>query len=185
MRPILTEKISVREFEDWYWKKEELVAFCKTQSIPYVGLKPELEKRIKAFLSGNPLPKPKKRKATKKIPDNLSLSTLIEEGWSCNPKLGAFFKKHCGSSFRFNHAMRQFIHTQAGKSLGEAVECYHKSLTEQQPSLPQNELAAFMKDYSQSNPGSTRTEIMVEWERLKRRRRSKRKQSTHACDGKS
>ncbi|MEM7673967.1 MAG: DUF6434 domain-containing protein [Verrucomicrobiota bacterium] len=177
MRPTLTKKISIREFEDWYWKKEELVSFCKNQSIPSSGLKPELEMRIKAFLRGETLPKNKTRKAGKKIPDNLTLDTLIEEGWSCNPKLGRFFKEHCGNSFRFNYAMRKFIHTQAGRSLSEAIKCYQESLTEQQPSLPQNELAAFIRDYSQSNPRSSRQAIMLEWEQLKLRRRSERVQS--------
>lgn len=175
MRPSLTRMISVEEFEDWYWKKEELVVFCKHQSIPSGGSKPDLEIRIKAYLRGETLPKHEKQKTGKKIPDHLTLDTLIEEGWSCNPKLGRFFKDHCGKSFRFNHAMRQFIHTQAGKRLRDAVVCYKDSLTTRQPSLPQNELAAFMRNYSQANPGCSRKEIMLEWERVKSKSRSERR----------
>ena len=61
--------------------------------------------------------------------------------------------------------------------LKQAIRDMVQSLTEQQPSLPQNELAAFIRDYSQSNPRSSRQAIMLEWEQLKLRRRSERVQS--------
>ncbi|MEM1221267.1 MAG: DUF6434 domain-containing protein [Verrucomicrobiota bacterium] len=174
MRPQLTAQISSDEFEEWYWKKEELVDFCQSASIPSSGSKPELELRIKAFLRGLPLPKSPKRRIRKKVQDELDLSTVIEEGWSCNPKLSAFFKQHCGNAFRFNYAMRNFIHTQAGRTLEEAIECYKESLQKEQPSLPQNQFAAFMKSYSRLNPQSSRNDIILAWEKWKQTRRSKK-----------
>ncbi|MEM7791086.1 MAG: DUF6434 domain-containing protein [Verrucomicrobiota bacterium] len=174
MRPKLTARISIEEFEDWYWKKTELVDFCRSNSISSSGSKPDLEFRIKAFLRGLPLPKSSKRRLRKKVPDELDLSTVIEEGWSCNPKLGAFFKQHCGNAFRFNYAMRNFIHTQAGKTLEDAIECYKESLKKEQPSLPQNEFAAFMKSYSRLNPQSSRNDILLAWDKWKQTSRSKK-----------
>lgn len=39
MRPKLTAKITVDEFEDWYWKKSDLENFCREHSVPASGLK--------------------------------------------------------------------------------------------------------------------------------------------------
>jgi hypothetical protein len=177
MRPKLTPKLSIDEFEDWYWKKSELVDFCKSVSIPANGLKPEIEIRIKAFLAGLPIPKVAPSRSRIQMPKDFYLDTRIEEGWSCNPRLGAFFKEHCGNSFRFNYAVRNFIHTQTGRTLAEAIKCYQDSVSEGAdplPSLPQNELAAFLREYSKNNPNSSRDEIMAEWEQWKRTRKSKR-----------
>lgn len=185
MRPKLTSDLPVEEFKDWYWKKEELITFCKAHSIPSSGLKPELELRIAAFLARKPLPDPTRPKAGEKLPSELRLETLIEEGWKCNPKLGAFFREHCGPSFRFNHNVRHFIHTQVGRSLAEAVECYRQTKGKPQPPLAQNELNAFMKSFSNSNPGVSRTKMMLEWERLKKTPRSQRKSTEGNTSAKS
>ena len=175
MRPHLTLSLSAEEFEDWYWKKQELVDFCRQYSLPSSGNKPEIESRIKTYLSGLPLPPVSKPRKKGKMPTEFTLQTKIGKGWSCNPQLGKFFKQHCGNSFRFNHAMRSFIHHQEGKTLAEAIQCYQDSIAPDsppQPSLPQNELVAFMKQYSKTNPNCSRQEMMEAWDQWKNQKRS-------------
>ena len=52
------------------------------------------------------------------MPAVFTAATVIGAGWRCNPGLGAYFRKVAGQGFRFNAAMRDFIHNGAGRTLG-------------------------------------------------------------------
>ena len=49
-RPELNDKISVTDFQEFYWLKNELIVFCKSNGISTIGGKQELADRIIAFL---------------------------------------------------------------------------------------------------------------------------------------
>jgi SAP domain-containing new25/Domain of unknown function (DUF6434) len=166
IRPALTNTLSAEAFESWYWLKEELVAFCQQHQIPSAGSKPEVSEKISAFLRN--APPPKTRVTTKKgeMPNEFTLTTVIGEGWKCNPSLGAFFREHCGKGFRFNAAVRNFIHTQVGATLADAMRCYATSVAPgapKQPIIPQNEYNRFTREFFAGNPGATRAQALAGW----------------------
>ena len=45
-RPKLDKSISIEDFRDFYWLKEELVTFCRSNGISTTGEKQELADRI-------------------------------------------------------------------------------------------------------------------------------------------
>ncbi len=45
-RPTLDSKINIKDFEDFYWLKVELVKFCRENAIRSVGGKIEISNRI-------------------------------------------------------------------------------------------------------------------------------------------
>lgn len=49
-RPILERGLDSGEFRDYYYLKEELVAFCRAEGLPTAGSKEELSGRIACFL---------------------------------------------------------------------------------------------------------------------------------------
>ena len=166
-RPTLNASITVDEFAAWYWLKEELVFFCRLHSISTVGLKRELEDRIRAHLSGGlPRVKQHQRKRVGAMPKEFTLESVIGEGWRCGPSLGRFFKSVLGSGFHFNAEMRNFIHTEAGKTLQDAAICYQHSLRKgrKKPAIPEQlEYNRHFREYFQQNPGATRQEAIAEW----------------------
>ncbi len=45
-RPNLNKEISVKDFKDFYWLKEELLAFSRTEGLKTTGGKIEISERI-------------------------------------------------------------------------------------------------------------------------------------------
>ena len=165
-RPLLTRRLSATEFARWYWLKTELVAFCRELRISGAGSKPEINARISASLAGASAPARAQRRVRGQMPFTFRTETLIGAGWSCNPALGAFFRAQCGKTFRFNAAVRAFIHTQEGQPLSAAIDCYRASVA---PGAPRQALAAQLeynrhtREYYRDHPGASPGEVVAAW----------------------
>ncbi|MGL4574680.1 MAG: DUF6434 domain-containing protein, partial [Burkholderiaceae bacterium] len=150
-RPALDRKLNAEEFKAWYWLKEELLAFCRAHGIATSGSKPELAQRIAQFLAGGKADAaPIVRRVRGAMPAVYTPQARIGAGWTCSVALSQFFKQHCGKAFRFNAAMRDFIHYGEGKTLAQAIECYHASIAPDAPArpiAPQLEYNRFTRDY--------------------------------------
>jgi hypothetical protein len=166
-RPTLTASLHADEFAAWYWLKEELVTFCRLHGISSVGLKREIEARIHDFLSGDPSArKQPRRRPLGMMPKEFTLESVIGEGWRCGPALGAFFKGLLGNGFHFNAEMRDFIHTEVGKTLQDAAICYQHSVRKGRTKSPipeQLEYNRHFREYFQKNPGATRQDAIAAW----------------------
>ncbi|CAJ1182652.1 SAP domain-containing protein [Companilactobacillus paralimentarius] len=53
-RPYFSKKLSVEDFQKFYWYKTELVQICKDNQLPSYGTKAELNQYIIQYLSGIP-----------------------------------------------------------------------------------------------------------------------------------
>lgn len=53
MRPILTQKISIESFQDFYWLKEELQSFCKENGMSAADSKNQGKSREGAIEAWN------------------------------------------------------------------------------------------------------------------------------------
>ncbi len=165
-RPDLNDRLDPLEFARWYWLKEELVIFCRNQSIASAGAKPEVASRISAHLAGQSYSVQTKRSPKREMPKDFTLQSVIGEGWRCNPSLGAFFKAQCGKRFRFNKAVRDFIHTQVGRNLAEAVACYRASVAPDAPKTqiaPQLEYNRHTREFYEKNPTASRKQVLDAW----------------------
>ncbi len=174
-RPALSPRLSADEFARWYWRKDELLPFCRQLGLRTGGSKPEVAARILAHLAGSPPAPVVARPRTGPMPTTFSLDTTIGPGWRCNPALGAFLRGECGAGFRFNLAVRTFIHTAVGHSLRDAVACYRASVAPgapAQPMLPQNEYNAHMRAYFRANPGATASAARAAWHARRQHRAS-------------
>jgi SAP domain-containing new25/Domain of unknown function (DUF6434) len=176
-RPNLHAPLSPTEFDAWYWLKDELLAFCRSHDLTTSGSKPEVAARVRAFLAGTAAPKPTARVARRGVmPVTFSLRTKIGAGWRCTPTLGAFLRSQCGPQFRFNAAVREFIHGGVGRTLKEAVDCYRASVAPgvAKRALPaQLEYNRHMQQFFATNPGATRADALASWW-VKRATRAKR-----------
>lgn len=169
-RPQFSKSISADEFLSWYWLKSELVDACRTCELSSAGQKPELTMRITAFLRGNPVPQISSRKISQQMPPSFSLSMVIQPGWRCTQDLRKFFIEHCGLKFRFNGVVRDMIFNQHGKTLGEVVEAYNKSLLQPKGStqiIAQNQFNQFLRDFFCESPKATREEALEKWKQIR------------------
>ncbi|MFP3727459.1 DUF6434 domain-containing protein [Priestia filamentosa] len=194
MRPILNKDISVEDFTQFYWLKEELQAFCRERKLRVTGNKRELTERIKLFLkTGNTEqehPKNKtKRKQTKTSVQNqeLSLDTVISENHKCSQNVRGFFKSVAGPKFHFSTALQNYFKENAGKTYRDAVSFWKE---EQQKKLDpayktkigtQFEFNQFFRDFylDEDNKGKPREEVIAAWNKIKKQPGSNKYRNKH------
>ncbi|MEM1269694.1 MAG: DUF6434 domain-containing protein [Bacteroidota bacterium] len=174
-RPALDSSLAPGEFLDWYWLKEELVAFCKAEGLPASGSKSDVRARIAAYLTDGTVlkPKPTPRGRRDPMPDVLSRDTVIGAGWGCGPTLRAFFLREVGPAFRFNKAMRDFVHHGAGRTLGEGIDVWERSKSQRHlPIADSLEYNQHTRAYYAAHPDATREDVLAAWNEKRSRPRS-------------
>ncbi|MEM1044353.1 MAG: DUF6434 domain-containing protein [Bacteroidota bacterium] len=174
-RPPLTGTLDADDFLDFYWLKDELVAFCRHEGLPTGGPKVEVRDRIAAYLrDGSVLrPTPRRTGPTDPIPAVLTRETPIGRGWTCGARLRAFFEEEVGPSFRFNRALIDVVKSGDGRTLGEAVDVWAASeATPSRPIESQLEYNRHTRAYYQQHPDATREEVLDAWMRKRAARRS-------------
>ena len=173
-RPKLEPTLSAHDFLDYYWLKNELLIFCRKNTLATSGSKTELTKRIAHFLDTGERLKPVKVRKASKMPTNFHKDTVIEKGWRSSQALRAFFKKEIGSHFHFNAVMREFIKYEAGKTLGNAIKAWeeNQNTPREKDIAPQFEYNRHMRAYFGKYPQATRQEALAAWQQKRSRRKS-------------
>lgn len=174
-RPSLELGLSADAFDDYYWLKAELAAFCRTHGLPVGGAKTDLVERIVAFLrDGTALPaRPAERRRPTPLPDALSLATPIGHGWRCGQRLRAFFESEVGPSFRFNQALVSFVRDGEGRTLREALAAWCEAAESgPQPLAAQFEYNRHTREHQAARPEATPGEAREAWWEKRRRPRS-------------
>jgi len=163
-RPKLNKKISLKDFQDFYWLKKELSEFCKAAGISTSGSKIELNQRISHFLKTGikttALPKTSKPSTSKFDWSNekLSLKTVITDNYKNTENVRTFFKKEIGNQFKFNVHFMNWMKANTGKTLQDAIAQYaiiktaKKSNTIPKEIAPQFEYNRYIRDFLKDNP---------------------------------
>lgn len=176
MRPLLTKAISVTDFLNYYWLKEELQQFCRAHGLSTTGSKIEITERISVFLQTGEIVKPSRKRSAKNSEMNtdLSLKTVIVEGHTCSQHVRYFFKQHI-PNFHFSTYIQNYFKENVGKTYEDVVNAWHE---EQQrlknPSFkkeiaPQFEYNRFIRDFfaDPANRGKTREDAIAAWNVVK------------------
>lgn len=186
-RPELNENISLQDFTDFYWLKEELVLFCKESGIDYSRGKIEITNRIIHFLkTGEKLKKEKNRQGIKpksKFDWNnevLSIETLITDNYKNSDNARLFFTKEIGKHFKFNVLFMNWMKANVGKTLKDAIAKWNriyliKNDKKYESEIdPQFEYNTYMRDFLKDNPELTTNDARKFW-MLKRNTRGSKK----------
>ncbi len=166
-RPDLTTEIDSKTFRSFYYLKEELVAFCRENSLPVSGGKIELTDRIACFLdTGKIVETSAKRKTTTNI-STITEDTVIEPDIVCSEKHRAFFKEKIGKSFSFNVLFQKWLKGNAGKTYGDAIKAYYQILEEKKNGKTtidkQFEYNTYIRDFFEDNQGKSLENAIVCW----------------------
>jgi len=161
IRPILNPALSAGTFLRYYWRKDELAAFCRTSGLPSNGSKQALSGVIARFLESGIKPVGQAFASTKPnsqahMPQTFTCTSVIGSGWRCSQPLRAFFEQELGHTFHFVATLLDFIHNGQGKSLQEAILVWqnaHCSPAEKEIG-PQFEYNRHIRNYLKANPGA-------------------------------
>lgn len=157
--------ITKETIANYYFLKEELVAFCKKHSLPSVGSKAELTNRISLYLNTGRVEVVTKSKKKAKALGVLTKETLIEENFVCTQSHRAFFEEEIGKSFKFNVAFQKWLKSNAGKTYNEAIQAYYQVINseEERSIVPQFDYNTYIRDFFRDNKGSSLKEAIACW----------------------
>lgn len=99
-RPILDKTIDADIFCNFYWLKEELVDFCRVNSLPVSGGKVEITERISEYLKTGEVLLPEQKSTKRLYLNSITEQTQIEPNFVCSEKHRAFFADNFGKSLR-------------------------------------------------------------------------------------
>lgn len=97
-RPKLNREMSSKIFLDYYYLKEELVDFCRTNGLPVSGNKMKIIKRIACFFDTGKIVQPAVRSIHSNAVGEITENTVIESDIVCSQKHRAFFRNKIGKS---------------------------------------------------------------------------------------
>jgi hypothetical protein len=172
-RPPLNRNLSVADFQNFYWLKEELTAFCRTERISTKGGKLALSDRIISYLQTGEIVQPEKNKvASSKFDWNkasLDLDTPITDNYKNTEHVRAFMRKEIGSHFRFNTAFMEWMKQNAGKTMKDAIVEWKriydlkKDKSYKTEIAPQFEYNAHIRNFLSDKPGKTMKDAIDSW----------------------
>lgn len=166
-RPDLDRALAPDDFRRFYWRKDELAAFCRAVGLSASGAKADVAGRVEHFLrtgerrAGTPA-----RARGGRMPERFTPDTVVGVGWRCSQALRAFFQEQLGAGFHFDHVARALIHEGAGRTLAEVMESWRESRTsaaEPRDIAPQFEYNRHMRRFFDEHPGATREEARRSW----------------------
>jgi len=174
-RPALTKNLSNDKFIEYYYLKEELVEFCREEGLATSGGKQDVTFRISNYLKTGERLKPTasrlgkaKYKASVNT-DELTVESIIEEGFVCSEKHRAFFKSVIGEKFSFNVVFQKYLKSHAGCKYSEAVDEWYKIQEDKKNNKgkskidSQFEYNTYIRDFFKCNEGKSLDEAIKCW----------------------
>lgn len=167
-RPDLNRNLDGVTFRSFYYLKEELVDFCRSNNLPVSGGKQELTNRIAHFLDTGEALKgsPMKKKTTSDV-GIITEDTLIESDIVCSEKHRAFFLEKIGKSFSFNVLFQKWLKNNAGKTYKDAIDAYYQILEEKKKGKTtidkQFEYNTYIRDFFEDNKGRSLGDAIICW----------------------
>lgn len=171
-RPILDNKISIKDFKDFYWLKVELAKFCKENGISSVGGKIDISNRIVEYLETGKIPKTKTTKSIKlpKASEPISQETIIGIEYRSYKEKKDFFTSVISNQFHFTtHLLDYFKKNTGKKTYSDLVsEWYKEQEWKNDPNFvkeiaPQFEYNTYIRDFVKDNPNRTRNDAIKYW----------------------
>jgi len=174
-RPKLDKEISINDFKDYYWLKEELVGFCRAIGINRSGGKIAIYNRIITFLeNGEIIFKPDTLKANTCSTfdwniERLGVETLITDNYKNTQNVRAFFQNKIGNHFKFNVAFINWMKANQGKTLGDAIDKWidiaeqKKDKNHKTVIAPQFEYNTYIRAFLNDNPHLSSKDAMRSW----------------------
>lgn len=170
MRPELNKNINPDEFSNYYWLKEELIGFCKSNGLPAGGGKADISDRIVHFLRTGEVRSVKvaRRKQTQLTADQLSPEAKIPEGYKNDQVHRTFFTALIGEHFKFNTAFMNWMKTHAGYTYSEAVDEWKRIFEEKKQGKKtvissQFEYNQYTRDFFAATTGFSRHDAIKCW----------------------
>ena len=165
-RPELNRSLDGKTFQNYYYLKEELIAFCRQEGLQTTGGKDVLTERISHYLDSGIKLTSKTSSRSADVSD-ITEDSLIENDFVCSQKHRAFFEEKIGKGFTFNVVFMKWLRSNAGKSYRDAIEEYNsiieKKKKEKTTIDKQFRYNTYIRDFFAENQGRTLEDAIICW----------------------
>jgi hypothetical protein len=164
--PKLTRNLTPDEFRQYYFLKEELKDFCRSEGLKVSGSKENLEKRIIHYLTtGGELAEPKTTQNSAASPTEITLDSRLGENFRCSQDRREFFVNEIGSTFKFNVRFQKWLKANPDRTYRDAVDAYFEiqKSTEKTEIGNQFQYNQYVRDFFKDNKGKTLDDAIRCW----------------------
>lgn len=165
-RPSLTTDLTSKEFKEYYFLKEELKDFCRSNRLKVSGSKNDLEKRICYFLeTGKVLNESKANQVKTEDSGEISLDSIIGENFKCSEDKRKFFEEEIGKGFRFKVKFQKWLKANPDKTYKDAIDAYLeiKNSKEKSKIDGQFQYNQYIRDFFENNDNKTLEDAIKCW----------------------
>lgn len=162
----LTNDLTAEEFREYYFLKEELKDFCRTEGLKISGSKEDLENRIVHYLAtGEKLAWESFKKPSRQSSAEISLDAKLGENFRCGQDKREFFENHIGKSFKFNVRFQKWLKSNPDKTYRDAIEAYGEIQNSKQKTKigKQFQYNRYIRDFFEDNDDKSLEDAIKCW----------------------
>ncbi|MCK5475273.1 MAG: cytoplasmic protein [Candidatus Pacebacteria bacterium] len=168
-RPILNKNITLKDFKDFYWMKEELVSFCREIGISCSGGKIEITGRIVEYLKTGKIENKKRKikKCIQRMPKNIN--DIIPDNYSSSQLFREYFRSIIGQHFHFTAYMATYMKDRPEITFKEYADEWQaeyerrKNKNYHSKIMKSCEYNQYTRDFFKDNPNKTRADAIKYW----------------------
>lgn len=162
----LTRDLKPEEFKEYYFLKEELKDFCRSEGLKVSGSKQDLEERIIHYLTTDEeLEKTGVRRYSNKSTSEITLNSKLGENFKCSEDKRAFFEKQIGPGFKFKVNFQKWLKSNPNKTYADAVGAYHEiqNSNEKTQIAKQFQYNQYIRDFFEHNEDKSLDDAIKCW----------------------
>jgi hypothetical protein len=169
-RPLLTKDLTPEEFNDYYFLKEELKDFCRSEGLKISGSKEDLEKRIIYYLStGEELKESNINDYPTQLSSEIGLDSKLGENFKCSEDKREFFENKIGKSFKFKVKFQKWLKANPDKTYGDAIDAYYEIQKSREKTQIDNQFQynQYIRDFFEDNDDKSLDDAVKCWKHKK------------------
>ena len=169
-KDLLTKDLTPEEFGQYYFLKEELKEFCRSEGLKVSGNKQDLEKRIIHYLStGKPLEELVVKQKSDNIIYKIKLDSKLGDNFKCSEDKREFFEKHIGKGFKFKVKFQKWLKANPEKTYMDAINAYFEIINSKEKTKidKQFQYNQYIRDFFEDNDDKSLDDAIKCWNHKK------------------
>lgn len=162
----LNRSLKPEEFKQYYFLKEELKDFCRSEGLKVSGSKQDLECRIIHYLeTGDELKEPIVNQTTYTDSSEISLDSKLGENFKCSEDKREFFENEIGKGFKFKVKFQKWLKSNPDKTYRDAIDAYHKIQNSKEKTKIDNQFQynQYIRDFFKDNDDKSLEDAIKCW----------------------
>lgn len=163
----LTKDLNPEEFKQYYFLKDELKDFCRSQGLKVSGSKEDLENRIIHYLeTGEELKEPTILKhSSGETISEITLDSRLGENFRCSEDKRVFFEKEIGDGFKFKVKFQKWLKSNPDKTYRDAIAAYYEIQNSKEKTQigKQFQYNQYIRDFFQNNEDKSLDDAIKCW----------------------